>query len=198
MIDQLSKPVRQFVALGLLFATILAVWSFVVAPFTASITGLHSQIIAQREVLGRLLAAEGASQDAQAVAEKADALGMDRLTIKGDNDALRTAALQSTLTDMLAAQGVRIRSARAIPARETSGVRLIGVQAQFVATLEQVQQFLLSVESAEPLLFAQTLRLSNGPSTDAQSEAPLEVSIEIFGTTATETSQPARPSEQRG
>ncbi|MGL4397054.1 MAG: type II secretion system protein GspM [Hyphomicrobium sp.] len=198
MIDQLSKPVRQFVAIGLLVATILAVWSFVVAPVTASLTGLHSQIVAQREVLGRLLAAEGANQDAQSVAEKADALGMDRLAIKGDNDALRTAALQSTLTDLLAAQGVRIRSARAISARETSGVRLIGVQAQFVATLEQVQQFLLSVESAELLLFAQTLRLSNGPSTDAQSEAPLEVSIEIFGTTAPETSQPARPSEQRG
>jgi hypothetical protein len=165
MIERISKPVRQLAALSLLAAAIVGFWSFVWTPVTTTILGQGAKILEQREVLGRLLSAETLAGEA-------------------DSDPLRTAELQTTLTKIVATLGLRLKSTRALPARDAEGVRLIGVQAQFQATLAQLQKILLAIEDSEAILTIESLRIvAAAGATDPKTEAPLDVNIDVFGAT---------------
>jgi Type II secretion system (T2SS), protein M subtype b len=184
MIEQISKPIRQLAAISLLVALGLGLWGFVWAPAVSTIQQQDAKIIEQREVLGRLLAAESLAGEASALEQKSKSLDIGRLTLKGESDPLRTAELQSALTTIVAAQGLRLKSTRALPARDAEGVRLVGVQAQFQATLEQLQKILLAIDASEPILVIEALRVvAAAGASDHKIEPPLDINIEVFGAT---------------
>ncbi len=186
MIERISKPVRQLAALSLLAAAIVGFWSFVWTPVTTSILGQDAKILEQREVLGRLLSAETLAGDASTLEQKSKSIDIGRLTLKGDSDPLRTAELQTTLTKIVATLGLRLKSTRALPARDAEGVRLIGVQAQFQASLAQLQKILLAIEESDAILTIEALRIvAAAGATDPKTEAPLDVNIDVFGATGT-------------
>lgn len=184
MTERISKPVRQFVALSLLAAAIVGFWSFVWTPVTTTIAGQDAKIVEQREVLGRLLSAEALAGEATVLDQKSKSLDIGKLLLQGDSDPLRTAGLQTALTTVVTAHGLRLKSTRALPARGTESVRLVGIQAQFQATLEQLQKILLALESSEPILVIEGLRVVGASgAASATSEAPLDINIDVFGAT---------------
>ncbi len=184
MIERISKPVRQLAALSLLAAAIVGFWSFVWTPVTTTISGQNAQILEQREVLGRLLSAETLAGEASTLEQKSKSLDIGKLTLMGDSDPLRTAELQTTLTKIVATLGFRLKSTRALPTRDAEGVRLIGVQAQFQATLAQLQKILIAIEESQPILVIEALRVVAAASApDQKSESPLDINIDVFGAT---------------
>ena len=151
-----------------------------------TIAGQNAQILEQREVLGRLLSAETLAGDASTLEQKSKSLDIGKLTLKGGSDPLRTAELQTTLTKIVATLGLRLKSTRALPARDAEGVRLIGVQAQFQASLAQLQKILLAIEESDAILTIEALRIvAAAGATDPKTEAPLDVNIDVFGATGT-------------
>lgn len=186
MTERISKPVRQLAAIALLAGLCIGLWSFVWIPVVSTLQQQDAKIAEKREVLGRLLSAGDLAGEASALEQKSKSLDTSKLTLKGDSDPLRTAELQTALTKIVTDHGLRLRSTRALPARETEGVRLVGVQAQFQATLEQLQKVLLAIEDSEPILVIEALRVAGAASTpDAKSETPLEINIDVFGATGT-------------
>ena len=151
----------------------LGIWGFVWTPAVSTIQQQDAKIIEQREVLGRLLSAESLAGDASALEQKSKSLDIGRLTLKGESDPLRTAELQTALTKIVAALGLRLKSTRALPARDAEGVRLIGIQAQFQATLAQLQKILLAIDANEPILVIEALRVvAAAGAPDPKTEAP--------------------------
>ena len=78
----------------------------------------------------------------------------------GETDALRTANLQALITDIAVKHGVRLSSARALPAQERDGLRFIGVQAELDADMPQLQAIMLAFEAQRPYLFIQSLQVA--------------------------------------
>jgi type II secretory pathway component PulM len=186
MTERISKPVRQLAAIALLMAACVGLWSFVWTPVFGTLQQQDASIAEKREVLGRLLSAEDLAGEASALEQKSKSLNTGKLTLRGDSDPLRIAELQTALTKIATDHGLRLRSTRALPGREAKGVRLVGIQAQFQATLEQLQKVLLALEDSEPILVIEALRVAGTTSTaDAKSETPLDINIDVFGATGT-------------
>jgi type II secretory pathway component PulM len=186
MTERISKPIRQLAAISLSVILGIGLWLFVWSPIVNTIRGQDAKIIEQREVLGRLSGAENLAGQATALEQKSKSIDIGKLTLKGDSDPLRTAELQTELTKIVTAHGLRLKSTRALPARDTEGVRLVGVQAQFQATLEQLQKILLTIEDSEAILVIEALRMvSAAGATDPKTEAPLDINIDVFGATGT-------------
>ncbi len=186
MTERISKPVRQLAAISLAVALCIGLWGFVWTPLVNTIRDQNAKTLEHREVLGRLASAENMAGEASALQQKSKSIDIGKLTLKGDSDPLRTAELQTELTKIVTALGLRLKSTRALPARDAEGVRLVGVQAQFQATLAQLQKILLAIEESEPILVIEALRVAAAPgSTDPKTEAPLDINIEVFGATGT-------------
>ena len=184
MMQKVSKPVRQFAALALLAALCLAVWGLVITPLAATIQDQDRRILAQREVLGRFLDAGRLEKEARALETKLKVLDTQKLVLEGESDSLRSAVLQTALTTIAGTQGLRLKSTRPLPARESGGVRFTGVQAQFQATLEQLQRILIAIDLHQPILLIDALRVTAPPgASDPKTEAPLNIDIEVSGAT---------------
>lgn len=186
MTQRISKPIRQIAAVSLLVALCIGLWLFVWSPIVNTIRDQDAKILEQREVLGRLSSAENLAGQVTDLEQRSRSIDITKLTLRGDSDPLRTAELQTELTKIVTAHGVRLKSTRALAARDTGGVRLVGVQAQFQATLAQLQKILLTIEESEPILVIEALRVvAAAGTTDAKTEPALDINIDVFGATGT-------------
>lgn len=157
---QLPKPARQAFAVCLLAAAVGAVALPVALPYYNQIHELQSQIDQERLVLGHLLADRGDDRSLQDIERNAGPGQINRLTLAGESDAIRMANLQSIAGGIAAAAGVQVRSTRNLPARDRGDVRLLGVQLQFAATIEQVQKILVAIEAQRPYLLVDGLQIT--------------------------------------
>ena len=82
--------------------------------------------------------------------------------IEGESESIRLAALQSKLSAIAGANGVKLRSARNLPSRDKNELRLVGVQLQLMAPLDKLQKILLEIEQHKPSLFVDSLQISPG------------------------------------
>lgn len=160
MIYGLSKPVRQLLAVALLVALVSAVGLLALAPLWTYVTDLKGRIDQQRMMVARLtLLAEddGAKQALEQQTKVAKAAG---IFIEGESEPIRLAALQSTLSAIASANGVKLRSARNLPSRDKYDLRLVGVQLQLVAPIERLQKILLDIEQSKPSMFVDSLQVT--------------------------------------
>ena len=103
MIDQVSKPIRQVAAVGLLLLAVLLLATLVVGPMIERFDNVRERIATEREMLGRLSAAtarEAGTRDAGQ-----DAAAASAAFLKGESEAIQLAELQAHLKDIAAAQG---------------------------------------------------------------------------------------------
>lgn len=182
--QQLSQPVRLFAALALLVVAIGLTALATVVPFAARISALREQIDTERVLLGRFAAV--AAQQSQAT--EYDRVGRSAVEsgayLKGESEPLRAAGLQTALSELAAANGVRLYSTRALSGRERGEVRLIGVRIQFNGRLEQLRVLLHRIESYRPFLFIEALQtqpLSPFSQRDPEQAGVLDVRLDVFG-----------------
>jgi len=192
MMEQLSLPVRRLLAVALLVAALGLLALMTVVPVSARIAGLREQIDTERILLGRF-AAVAARQSQTAEYDRIGRAAVESgAYLRGESDALSAAALQTLLSELAAANGVRPSSTRALAARERHEVRLIGVRVQFNARVGQVQALLHRIESHRPLLFVEAMQIapiSPFSQRDAEQVGVLDVRLEIFGAVASKLGQ---------
>lgn len=184
MTSNLAKPVRQFAAVALLLATLAVFWMAVISPLSAEITGLDAEIEAKRAILGRFLDVAPLEAEAKAKASVSKNVDLAALMLPGDNDALKAAGLQTALAEIIAVEGLRFRSTRALPPREHDKIRLITIEAGFEATLEQLSKILAAVDAHKPLLTVSGLRLAVAPGAVIDPDSlgnVLDIQFEVAG-----------------
>lgn len=180
MMDRMRVWSSKALALAILATLAFFGYTVVAAPFFAWRSENAEQINAARLLLGRLNAAE---RSAKADAAVTVAAGPDSKSafLDGDTDARRIANLQAKLGEVAQAVGARLSSTQSAEAREREGVRLIGVQTQFTATLEELQSMLFAIETARPILIAGSLGITRQPDIGSKESNSLDVRLVVFG-----------------
>jgi hypothetical protein len=196
MSEAMSRLLSRLAALGLLLAVIGAAGLLLVVPLVDYFNSLRTEIATQRETLGRFEAFAANKDSAQALAERSEAAMRSGIFLTGDTDALRTANLQTLVTEVAQSQGVRLSSTRALPIQEANGLRFIGVQAEFDADLRQLQAMILAVEARRPYLFIQSLQVAPFAGRRPDSEE-LKVRFGIVGAVASAPAAPAPAGEAK-
>jgi general secretion pathway protein M len=180
----LSRPVRQFAAVGLLLAAVVLIASLTVLPVASRIGELREQIEGERLLLGRF-AAMAALQDKLAEMQGAGrAASESEAYLKGESDAIRAASLQTILSELAGANGVRLSSTRQLPSRDRDDLRLVGTRVQFTADMEQLREMLYFIESTQPFLFVEALQarpFSALAQRDHEYGGLLDVRLDVFG-----------------
>jgi len=178
----IAKPVRQFAALGLLVAAVAALWFVGLAPLADKISRGNDEVAEKRVLLGRLQNGRAMEAEARALAQRSAAIDLPSLLIAGESEALKAANLQAALAAIAAANGLRFRSTRVLPARTESGVQLVAVEASFESSLADIQKMLLAMADHKPMLSVSGLRVSLAPTAALDPESAgslLEVSMEV-------------------
>lgn len=180
----LSKPIRQLAAVGLLLAALGAAFLFAVVPTWSYLADARTRIEDGRVLLGRLEAAAGRRSELAELQRATDAVPVQRLTLKGETEAIQLAGLQALVGELASAEGVRVTSARPLPAVERDGMRLVGLRFDVRADLDIVQRVLHRLETMEPLLVVNGLQIRSSavPGVPAeQRDGALDVAISIYG-----------------
>jgi hypothetical protein len=159
MSENLARIMRRLAAIGLLLAAVAFIAAVTVLPLAAHVGELRADIARQRDLLARFAAFAANKGAAEDLAGRSQAAMQSGIFLAGETDALRTANLQAQITDIAEKHGVRLASARALPAHDRDGLRFIGVQAELSADMRQLQAIMLALEAQRPYLFIQSLQV---------------------------------------
>ncbi len=167
-----------------------------VVPFMSQLAAARERLEQERSVYGRLLDATQTLSMAEQLAQGSRAAKTTGLFIEGESESIRLASLQSQVVDIIAAHGVKPRSARMLQTRERNTLKLVGVQLQLTATTEQLQKILLQIEAHRPILLVETLHLTTANAASADEDRGLlEARLDIVAIEARPNE--ARPSAPR-
>lgn len=180
--SRLPKPVRQLAAVALLVAALIGAYAAAVEPLWRHFADSRQRIAEGRVVLGRLVAAAGRGAEAEAIERAAASAPLAGLLLKGDTEAIQLAGLQSIVGEAASKRGLRITSARPLPALTVNGQRLLGVRFDVRGDLATLQQLLHGVESGSPLLFVHGVQLRRtGGAPIQEGGLSLDASISVYG-----------------
>jgi Type II secretion system (T2SS), protein M subtype b len=164
MIYALPLWLRRLLAVSLLLTILGLTGLFTVVPFVNQLATMRQQLAEERQVYGSFLAVTQATagqgtRSLKPVGAHA-ALPSGGLFIDGESDSIRLASLQSQVVDILAGQGIKPRTARMLQSSERQTLKLVGVQLQMTATIEQLQKVLVQIEAHRPILLVDSLHLT--------------------------------------
>lgn len=181
------KPLRQFAAVALLLLAIAAVVSVTVVPLQLTIADLQERIEQERETLSRFGAVERDEALRRELDRRTQAVRANGLFLDGESESIRMASLQSLVTEIAAASGIKPRSIRNLPARERNQLRLLGVQLQFSAPIEPLRRLLFAIEEQRRVLLIDSLQISPLPGAwlgNDEQRGMLDVRFDVFGVEA--------------
>jgi general secretion pathway protein M len=191
---RMSKTVSRIAALGLLAGVLAVLVLGVAMPIVQRFQDLAQAIEdqrLQRDQYGAV-AAQGANLRTLEQQRQAElALGE---FLPGDSELAVQASLQTTLTGLAQASGVRIRSARKLPERERAPFKLAGMGLNLTTDVASVQKILHAIETARPYLFVEALDISPlGGANPPPGQRMLEVRLDVFAAPQRKEQPEARP-----
>ena len=179
----LARPIRQLAAVLLLLAAVALSWFLGVVPLSAHFDRLREEIETARATLGRF-SAVAALQDRLAETQRAGrAASASAAYLKGEGDQIKSANLQTLLSNIASENGVRLTSTRALTPIERNELRLIGVRVQFTANIEQLREIVYAAESKQPFLFVDGLQVHtvSAMAHDPEHAGILDVRLDVYG-----------------
>ena len=170
-------------------AAVAAVAGLVVWPICEGFSERDAAVTDQRAVLARLQGVIAQEARVQAIARDTEAQVQGPEFLRGPNDGVISADLQTRLKVLAEAAGARLRSVQALPAASREQIRYIGSRLEISGPIGAIHRAVHAVESAKPYLFvtAGFLRpspLAGGPGTAA--EPVIDAQLDIFGAVQTE------------
>ena len=181
---RLAKPVRQLLAVALLGLVVAAAVSLTIMPLYGKIADLDDRIQQERSTLGRLSAIgndENAARELDGLTTAARSRG---LFLEGESESIRMANLQSLLAEIVAANGIKPRSIRNLPARDRNDLRMLGVQLQLVANIETLRKILVAIEEQRRVLLVDQMQVAPLTGTwvgNEEQRGTLDIRFDIFG-----------------
>jgi len=183
---RLSPLLSRLLAISLLLAALAAVWLLAVEPLRQRHLELDESIAMSHALLQRF-ARETA--DRGALERQRDALRASKPVstglLRGDNETLAGAFVQSFLTTTVERAGGSVRSVQVLPAREEHGLRRISARAQLQLTTTALRDVLHRLEGSDPYLFVDKLDIRQAqqprPGEEETAEIGLLVRFDLHG-----------------
>lgn len=160
MIYSLSKAARRTLAVSLLLAVIAAAAAFIISPVWSHIADLNDRIEQSRMMVGRLASATSGDGTRNKIAQRTEAAQKAGLFIEGESESIKVSALQSKLAEIVAGQGVKLRSARNLAGRERNDLRLIGIQLQMAVSVDRLQKIMFEIERHKPVFIIEYIHVT--------------------------------------
>jgi general secretion pathway protein M len=185
--NRLSPVIGRLFALSLLVVAVAAVWLLAVEPLHQRHAALDESIALSQELLQRF-ARETA--DSAALEQQRDTLlrNQTRTTaglLRGDNETLGGAFVQSFLTTTIERSGGAVRSIQVLPVREELGLRKVAARAQLHATSTALRDILHRIEGTDPYLFVDNLDIRQvqqpRPGEEETEDVELLVRFDVYG-----------------
>lgn len=165
---------RRLWALGLLGAVIAGFLSGA-RVLSSEHHAIEQRIEEGRVLLGRLEAAASKARIAATGEAATGELG-DIMMAEG-SEGLAIAALQTRLSDLASAAGLRIESSGGLPARVEGALTLIGLRIEISGRDTDVGKVLYSIETTHPILLIEGARIRGGQS---EAETQVEASLDVY------------------
>ena len=167
-------------------AAIFLVFELLVSPVWSDLAARDAKISQQRQLLARLTAMAAQAPAVQKLLDQGGATRDRPEFLRGPNQSVIAAELQSRLSGMVQSAGGHVRSIRALPPKTIDGLTLLGAQVELSGSLRSVQQTVYAIESSTPFLFiaAATIKPSMqaafagrgmGPTTEPTLDTRLDV-----------------------
>ena len=147
-------------ALALLAGLLFIIYAVAIGPVVTRVFDTRERIAEQRILLGRLTSVSEQTGIAATLETPSKSATADSAFLPGASDAIRIAELQSLLNQVAEAEGALLKSTRALQPRNRDSVRLLGIEVQFNASIEQIQRILFKLETGLPNLFIESLQVT--------------------------------------
>jgi general secretion pathway protein M len=179
---RMSKTMSRIAAVGLLAATVAVLVLWVALPIAQRFQELAQAIEDQRRQLEQYTAFAGQDASVRTLEQRRQAELALTEFLAGENELVVQANLQTTVTGVAQASGIRIRSARKLPERERAPFKLTGLGVNLTADIENLQRLLHALETARPYLFIEAANIAplGGANPPAGTRPLLEVRLDIF------------------
>jgi general secretion pathway protein M len=175
---------RQMSFVAAHLAVIAVVSCAMVLPYQRYVWARQQEIERKRDTLQRfeaVAAQDGAVQEFLRRVEERNSSGV---LLPGQNENVASAELQSRLKALAEAQGVVVRSIRALPSKPSYAAQLIGVRLECAGTIEAIRTIVHQIESGPVLLvISETgLRSQIVPRAAMPVVAPtIDAQLDVFG-----------------
>lgn len=178
---QLPTAVRQLAAIVLLGGVVASIGTLIAHPM-AYLADVQARIATARVLLAGFAALATPEREVRELERRRAETNLDGEFLEGETEAIQLANLQSLLAAIAAAQSLRVRSARTLPARERSGLRLLGVRIQLHAEIGPLQKTLHDIEAKRPLLIIEAVQISHVSGGEAADPSLiLDARLDVFG-----------------
>ncbi len=179
-IMNLPKAARKLVAL-LMTLILLGLLAMAVAVPLKLVMSKKQELEFKREQLGKIERSIESSQVADRGVGSIDETG---LFLKGDDEGVIQANLQSRLSSLASRHGVEISSVAAATSYENDGIRYVGISTNLSGDIAAIHNTIFAIENSVPTLFVMTARLSAARrkgQTASDKKPMLQVRLSIFG-----------------
>ena len=170
----------RILALGLLVLAIVVLWIGLVSPLLGWYGARAQRLADARSRYARETALIATLPQLRAAAAQA-ARTPTRSLLEGDSDATAGAALQEQVQGMATTAGVSLTSIETLPAEQLGQYRRIGVRVEANAPLPVVVKLLNLVETAEPRMKVDDMRLTATPVLAKNASLPLDSAFTVYG-----------------
>lgn len=175
------------------FLAIATLVGVVVWPSLSVFGERDAAIAEQRAVLARLrgiIAQEGL---VQTIARDTDAQVQGAEFLRGPNDGVISADLQTRLKSIAEGAGARLRSVQALPPASREQIRYIGSRLEISGPIGAIHRAVHAVESAKPYLFVTAGSIKLSPligRPGGVAEPVIDAQLDIFGAVPTDGRAP--------
>jgi general secretion pathway protein M len=176
----------RLLALLLLFGVVGAAYLLIAEPLRQRHAELDQSIALSEQLLDRFARETG---DGATLQRQLEALNRPRAVssglLRGDNETLGGAFVQSFLTTTVERGGGTVRSVQVLPVREALGLRKVAARLQLHTTATGLRDILHLIEGSDPYLFVDNLDVRRvrqpRPGEDETEEVELLVRFEVYG-----------------
>ena len=179
MMDGVSRPIRRFVALGLLLATVMGINGLVLSPLMTVWSDNERRISEERDRLAQLKATLTQSQTSSVADLDNRRQALIAAQVQGRTESQQLASLQEALRVLAQKSAVRFQTLRAIPPFERNGTRFVSAQFSLTTKLQTAQRLIWELEATRPILFIESLELTPTLQRDGQPAADSEVYLSV-------------------
>jgi hypothetical protein len=164
-----------------------ATFNFFLLPIHGFFASRDSEIINQRKLLARLNAIANEESAVRELARQIEADNDSAEFLRGINEGVISADLQTQLKALVQASNARLRSVRALSPRTDDEVKFIGAQIDVSGTHRAIFETINAIETAKPYLFVvgatlkptsqMTMQPANGRISE---EPPIDAQLDII------------------
>jgi len=162
-----------------------AVIGLVIVPAVDFFAARDNRIAEQRALLARLQGIIAQEAHIEAIARETETQTQAGEFLRGPNEGVISADLQTRLKTMAETAGARLRSVQALPAADKDQIRYIGARMELSGPIQTILRAVQAVEAGKPYLFVTGAALKSSPMTSQPGspaqEPMIDAQVDIYG-----------------